>query len=189
MPWSSSEGKWWVAEYLRDRVDEVDPDHVIITDVGAGGGGWLAILDPALRQMNVHQTWTAVEVWEPNVDRFALRDRYNAVNVTDARLFDFASVSPGEDALRVVIFGDVLEHMREDEAVRMVTRAMEANDIGIIGIPIIYYPQGPHEGNPYEVHVDDHWTHDRVLAAFPAAKSYFVGSITGCYIIDQTVVS
>ena len=50
-----------------------------------------------------------------------------------------------------------------------------------LSIPVVHYPQEPIEGNPYEVHVEEDWSHDKVLARFDGIGASWVGREVGVY--------
>ncbi len=118
----------------------------------------------------------AVEVWQPYVKEFDLVSRYNIVHMSDIRKWDSEQFAEYD----VVIFGDVLEHMTKDEAVRVWNAAMSATHAAI-AIPIVEYAQGPLHDNPYEEHIKPDWTHDEVIASFAGIADSQVFTITGAY--------
>jgi hypothetical protein len=167
---SYEEGKPWIIE----RIMRTHPRRVL--DVGAGCGTYRTLL----RLAGYAGTIDAIEVWRPYIDRFHLLDRYDDVYEQDVREWRMQHFE-GYD---VVIFGDVLEHMSAEDAVRVWNRAMIA-PMRVLSIPIIHYPQGDLNNNPYEIHVDAHWSHDRVLEAFTGITDSWQGTIEGAYIADR----
>lgn len=139
MPVSHHEGKDWLARQYRS----LQPARVV--DVGAGEGIY------AMRFRPTHQGyWTAIEAWEPYVDRFDLRSKYDDVILGDVRSIDL----PAAD---LYIAGDVLEHMPKQDALDLIDRMQQAAPHLFVSIPIIEIPQGHVNGNPYEEH-HHHWT-------------------------------
>lgn len=164
MPISSSEGKDWTRQKLRDLAPES------LLDVGAGAGTY-ARLVAGQRPARL----VALEVFEPYVERYGLRELYDEVVVGDARTTEL----PEAD---VVVMGDVAEHMTVAEAQDLWRRAGEAARRAVyMSIPIVHYPQGALEHNDHEVHVVDDWDHDKVLAAFPGITDCFRGQVVGVY--------
>jgi trans-aconitate methyltransferase len=147
MPYSSGQGKMWLLTRIRD----LQPRSIL--DIGAGSGTYWDLLGsylPACR-------FTAVEVHEPYVAQFRLREKYNEVIIGDARSVEL----PEAD---VVILGDVLEHMRFGEAKALWTRCRQAAQTAVfLSLPIVEWPQGPVDGNEHEAHVH-HWSYDAVIA-------------------------
>lgn len=163
---SHPETKPWVVQHI------IDSGARSVMDVGAGAGGWL----DALRAAGYIGRLTAVEVWEPYVYAYRLLERYDEVVQADVR-----HLTPHQFARHdVVIFGDVLEHMTRAEALR-VWGAAHAAPHAAIAIPIVHYCQGALNDNPYEEHVVDNWTDQKVREAFPGITDSQAFTITGAY--------
>jgi len=167
MPMSSAEGKEWTRERIRLLADQ---GPVSVVDVGPGVGTYAKLLaGPEVSRL------TGVEIWEPYVHTYRLRQYYDEIIVGDARQVDF----PATD---VVILGDVAEHMSEDEALALWDKSATAARRAVyLSIPIIHYEQGSIEGNPHEHHVVDDWNHERVLAAFSGIGQWWLGTEVGVY--------
>lgn len=170
MPYSSGEGKAWVAEVAT----RLRPATVL--DVGAGAGAYASLLRPLLPDARL----VALEVWEPYVYRFGLHRLYDEVLVGDARTLPLPSVD-------LVVLGDVVEHMAEDEAVALWARCRAAGRHVVLSLPVVHYPQGPCEGNPHEEHVVDDWSHERVLATFPGIVESRTYTEIGVYLAAATI--
>lgn len=168
MPFSDDSNIEWV-KWL---IGELKPQTVI--DVGPGAGKYGRLI----REVSPETTTTAVEIWEPYVETYGLRSIYNTVIVGDARDFD------GGYHVDLVILGDVLEHMSKADAVALWTRVSSQAKAAMMSIPIIHFPQGAEHDNPYETHVEDHWTHDDVLATFPGITGYRNWQVTGSYVAE-----
>lgn len=170
MPTSDNQGKF-VAKAL---IKEADPFQV--WDVGPGEGTYsdLSILDTSC-------AWTAIEVWEPYVEQYGLNHKYNSVVVQDIRKVDFSFSRIGSNAL--IIFGDVLEHMPEDDARTVILEAKKYFRWILVSIPIVHAPQGEVNGNPYEEHVK-HWDFDEMHAAMGYCMA-FKGHTIGLYWWDS----
>jgi hypothetical protein len=123
VPGSSELGKVYTARTLGKLFETGTISRV--TDVGAGSGTYRRLL--AAEAASAH--WTAVEVWEPYVEEYALEQLYDEVFLGPVRDFDFIAARPD-----LVLFGDVIEHMTKDEAVRVVSRAVSAAHLGIAKI-------------------------------------------------------
>ena len=164
MPISSREGKDWT----RARVEALGP--VTVLDVGAGAGTYATLLaGTGVTHL------TALEVFEPYLERYGLAELYDEVVLGDARTTEL----PAAD---VVILGDVAEHMTREEARDLWDRAGRAARRAVyLSIPIVDYPQGALEHNDHEVHVVDDWDHDKVLAAFPGITDHWTGEVVGVY--------
>lgn len=167
MPLSSAEGKTWT----RDRIHALAADGPLsVLDIGPGVGTYAKLLaGPEIARL------TGVEIWEPYVDTYRLRDYYDEIILGDAREVELPPVD-------VVILGDVAEHMSADDALRLWQRAVDAARLAVyLSIPIVHYPQGELEGNPHEHHVVEDWKHESVLEAFPGIGEWWLGSEVGVY--------
>lgn len=131
MPWSSGALRAIGVEHI----NALDPATIL--DVGAGAGTW--------QTWWRRGEWTAVEIWEPYIERFGLADRYARVLLGDARALDLGG------PYDLAICGDVLEHVECPlslfQRIRTVARQL------LVQVPVGVWPQGPEEGNPYEAHV------------------------------------
>jgi hypothetical protein len=173
MPHSDEQLRPWIRAELERFCDLRSFTKVV--DVGAGAGAWLDFLKPSTGQAR----WVAVEVWGPYVQMFNLDQRYDELILSDARQAEL----PDAD---LYIFGDVLEHMPADDAVRLWDRVRHFADWLVINLPVIRYEQGAVMGNPHEVHVH-HWDTPSVLASFPGIVSHHdvlpgMGSGVGAFI-------
>jgi SAM-dependent methyltransferase len=167
MPYSSTEGKDWMAAQITAHASSI----ARVLDVGAGCGTYF---DLAAKP---GQAWWAVEVWPANVDRFDLPSRYDVTSEVDIRGFNWPAA-----AFDVVIFGDVLEHMPRVDALAVWAAAREHSHHILLSIPVVPYPQGPEEGNPYEEHVET-WTHEECMA-LPGVVAHQLNPTIGCYLAE-----
>lgn len=124
-----------------------------ILDVGAGAGQYADII-----RKNFGGRLDAVEPWEPYVDKFDLRRKYNRVFINDVRhmtLFDYD----------LVIFGDVFEYMPKEHTKEVWARVSKQAEWGILTIPRpeYYMEFGQEYGNPYEVRAVDKLTREEVM--------------------------
>jgi len=111
-----------------------------ILDVGAGDGKWRQLL-------REYPNMDAVEAYGPNLQRL---NGYRKVFHADIRDFRF-------DRYDLIIFGDVLEHLRVKEAQAVLDYARPRCRDMVISVPFLY-EQGAIYGNPYEVHIQDDLT-------------------------------
>lgn len=168
MPYSSPEGKDW----LKARIVALAPSSIL--DVGAGSGTYADLLRPALPGAE----FTAIEVHEPYVDRFGLREKYDQVLVDDVRAFNNLPLAD------VVILGDVLEHVRLTEAYDLWDKARGAAKLAVfLSLPIVSYPQGETEGNVHEAHLQE-WSHFMVEDLLPGISASWTGPQIGVYQAD-----
>jgi SAM-dependent methyltransferase len=141
MPASSPLGKLTTKSWFESR-----NDIKTIVDVGCGEGTYRKLLG-----QNYH--WIGVDVWEPYVERFHLRDIYDEIIIGNIKDL---SLTTGD----CYIFGDVLEHLPKDDAINVINKIPKDKHI-IISIPLGIYEQGELEGNPHEAH-KGYWTYDEV---------------------------
>jgi len=166
MGYSDPENKPWAQQ----KISEIDPK--LILDVGAGQGVYLNLIRAALPEdVEVH----AVEVWEPYIKEFNLYNRYDKVFHKDVREIENFEYD-------LVILGDILEHMSEEDAVKVWDRISKDAKYAIISIPIIHYHQDAINGNPYEIHVEEDWDTERVLKTFKGIKEHKEFAVTGTFI-------
>lgn len=141
MPYSAEEGKEWVVETVRN----LQPSPASVLDVGPGAGTYARLLRPTLPDA----TFTAVEVYEPYVQRFGLASLYDSVVVADVRDWDWDR-SPHA----LVVFGDVLEHLPYGAALQVWRNARRTSDYLIASLPTSerWWHQEPENGNQHERH-------------------------------------
>ena len=164
---SSAEGKPWIKERIGLLASAGPLD---IVDVGPGVGTYARLLaGPDVKRI------VGIEVWEPYVHTYRLHDYYDELIIGDVR----TAAIPATD---VVILGDVAEHMTAAEALDVWQRCAEAARRAVyLSIPIVHYPQQPIEDNPYEVHIEEDWSHDKVLALFAGIGASWTGTEVGVY--------
>ena len=156
--------------WTQQKIVELNPKTIL--DVGAGQGVYLNLIRESLGDNPIV---TAVEVWQPYIDQFNLANRYDYLYPIDVR-----ELSSFEYDL--VILGDVLEHMPEQDAIDLWDRISKQAKYAIISIPIIHYHQDAINGNPYEVHVDEDWNTERVLKSFHSIIEHVEFPVTGVFV-------
>lgn len=168
MPQSSAEGKPWTRDRITALAGTVGP--LVVLDIGPGVGTYAKLLaGPAVSRL------IGLEIYEPYVTTYRLREYYDEIVIGDAREVPLP-------ACDVVILGDVAEHMTRDAALDLWARAAAAARRAVyLSIPIVHYPQGEIEGNEHEHHVVDDWDHDKVLAAFDGIGEFWTGTEIGVY--------
>ena len=173
MPFSSLSGKSYIENVVRHLPDSVKDKPVL--DVGAGCGTYSTLFRGQLKG-----PWTAVEIFEPYIEQYGLRSKYDHVSNTDIRVTPFL---PG---FGVCFLGDVLEHMTVEDAKAVVACAREIAEFVIVSIPIGFYPQGEYAGNPYEVHVTDNWTDAEFRNVFGDPEASIIDHEIGVYMYAST---
>ena len=166
MSTSDPAGKPWTVR----QIAKLSPQSVL--DVGPGEGHYLEFIKSFVGD---HIKVDGIEIWEPYVEKFQLDKRYDNLYVGDVRNHDNFEYD-------IVIFGDVLEHMAEQDAVTVWNKASLQARYGVISIPIVHHPQGVVENNPYEAHVVEDWSTKKVLDSFHSIVDYKEFGITGVFI-------
>ena len=148
-------------------VENISHDSAIL-DVGPGYGTYGILLKPEFKNID------AVEIWEPYIKQFNLDKIYNKVYLGDILTFDFSNYD-------YLIIGDVLEHIGLLDAQDLVKRISDENKKCLIAVPYMY-PQGSHEGNVYETHLQPDLTPENVLQRYPQLRCLFRNDQYGYYI-------
>ncbi len=175
MPTSSKYGKLYSALMIK-KLRELLPVQSIL-DVGVGKGTYFDILSPHLENIK----WSGIEVWEPYIERYNLEKKYQILISQDVRQIDF-SQGPYYD---LTLFGDIIEHMTKKEAQILINAVIPKSNLIMISIPIIPFPQVAVEGNPFEEHIKEDWSHGEVLESFPHIISVFVHEFIGVYFLSN----
>lgn len=165
MPYSDQSNQEWVISQIK----LLNPSSML--DVGAGAGTY----GDLFKLQFPHVERFAVEAWTPYITEFRLNDIYTEVFNHDIRDHQFFNYD-------IVIFGDVLEHVTKEEALAIWDKVSKQAAYALISIPIVHYPQDAVNGNPYEAHVKDDWTHEEVLETFPQIKTFQTSAVVGSYL-------
>ncbi len=179
MAFSSSEGKlffkdWLIQMFLKNQVRTV-------LDIGAGAGIYGKLIREAWDEANVIKerfdfislegdiTIGAIEIFEPYIERFKLREIYDSVICANVftKAYDFVHHD-------LVIFGDVLEHMTKDEATIVWNAFKTRSKFLYLSMPCKIPGKSWSEGyeqqsdewqeNKNEQHLHD-WTYDEILSS------------------------
>lgn len=172
MPTSDKQGKF-IAQSL---IVNVRPEQV--WDLGCGEGTYAKLMPP---RINTSISWVGVDIWKPYGEQFQLWKYYKSVWYKDIRDLPWRGLVGKENSL--AIFGDVLEHMPEDDARRVILEAKQDFRWILVSIPIVHAPQGEVNGNPYEEHVK-HWDFDEMHEAMGKCMA-FKGHTIGLYWWDS----
>lgn len=139
----------------------------VILDVGAGDGK----LSDYLNRNRF--CLAAVEIFEPYVSQFKLKDRYHRVFLQDARTLKQEIF----DSSDIVVFGDVLEHMTAQEARELIDRVPS---MILAQVPFLY-EQGPVNGNQWETHLQPDLTPAIMKERYPSLRPVIVDERLGLY--------
>lgn len=177
MPSSDPQGK----DQILDWVYNITSPIRRVLDLGTGQGTYSDLFRK--RQTTIsYSHWVGVEAWQPYIERFDLKSKYNEIINEDIRTVDYSKLSP----IDLAFAGDVLEHITKEEAIDVVNKVLSICPTLIISIPIIHMPQGIYEGNHFEIHVKDDWSHKEMIETFPQIRKSWEGSVIGCYLLSST---
>lgn len=141
------------AQIIVDAVSSVSPTRIL--DLGTGTGKWGFLLREQL-EFAVNRIDRAD--WRITIDGVEgcpqyvgdhQRAVYNEIYVDDVLRFLRSYAGPHYD---VVLALDLIEHFEPEDAVEMVSRALDVSTYAIIATPKGYYPQEGHE-NALERHM------------------------------------
>lgn len=176
MPGSSANGKRLTVYIVRElaRLGYIDS----VLDIGPGAGTYSDLL-----RKDVSGFWGCVEIWGPYVKQYDLENRYDSVVIGDARFIEFGLI---RERFGVTFLGDILEHVTAEEAASIVNRVLSVSGLAVISIPVVHAPQGEHFGNPFETHIEEDWSNEKVLAVFPnIALGCVSGGNIGVYFLTR----
>ena len=128
-------------------------------DFGAGDGFYGKLVKYLFPECNT----TGIEVEESYVEKFKLVEVYDELVVGDIR--DFINSHPADNGYDLAIFGDVIEHLEEDEAKKIIKAASDLFPYTIINSPLGFI--GQPSDIPSEIHrcgLERHMFNDCVVA-------------------------
>ena len=153
-----------VSEYLKNKFSK----EARVLDVGAGSGTYYDLLG------DYFKTIDAVEVFEPNIENYRLKEKYRRVYCIDIRDFEY-------EFYDIIIFGDVLEHLEVKDAQRVLKYALERCKEVIVAVPYCY-KQGEEEGNVHEIHLQADLTPEIMKERYPELKLLIGNEEYGYYV-------
>jgi len=178
LPFSSNNGKSFVDRAVKRFVKQTKDffQHNRILDIGVGSGTYSDRYSTTWLPRTKFE-WEGVEIWEPYIEKYQLKNKYDKLHVADALevLNDYAI------RFDIAFVGDVIEHMDFNRAVQFLNSLGKIASVVIISVPLGYYPQDEYDGNPYEKHLK-YWEHLEVLANFPNVISWSIQGEIGVYI-------
>lgn len=167
MPFSTEVFKIEVIDHIKNTFNRTST----VLDVGAGSGTYSHHLRSYFHKID------AVEIFEPYVEEYDLRNKYDNVFIENILDFDFSYYD-------LIILGDVLEHIDEKDAVDLINRLYDkCNDL-IICIPY-NSEQGVYYGNEYEIHRQTTLTEDSFLEKYKGFKTLASRYDYGIFIKDN----
>ena len=169
MPFSSQSGKSYISA--------LNLQAKTVLDIGAGSGTYRKLFP------NLGTHWTAVEVWDAYVEKYSLGSLYDEVIVSDIRSLEL------NKEFDVCFVGDILEHMTAEEAAGVLKNLRAHCKTIVVSIPLGHYPQDEYDGNPYEKHVVDNWTHEQFISVFGTPSQYCIDNEIGVYVYKKLKIA
>lgn len=163
MPYSFTYFKKEVKEWFVDNV----PTSKRILDVGPGLGTYSDLLRSLGYRMD------AVEIYEPYIDKYGLRTKYDNVYCKDILEFDFSKYD-------FIILGDILEHIPTKQATALINTIVLNKQECLVAIPY-EMEQGEHEGNIHETHHQPDLTHEVMRERYPDLTELYSNEYYGYY--------
>ena len=152
MPYSTTLYKEQVKNHINSRLHE----SAKILDVGAGAGTYSHLIREKFKNID------ALEIFEPYVERFGLKNLYNKIFIGDINKELLYLI----DNYDYIILGDVVEHMGIGDAQSLLSRIHNLNKMMLVGVPY-KYEQDEWEGNVYEKHHQPDLTLEIFLKRYP----------------------
>ncbi|NDV25106.1 bifunctional 2-polyprenyl-6-hydroxyphenol methylase/3-demethylubiquinol 3-O-methyltransferase UbiG [Desulfovibrio sp. JC010] len=177
MPLSETEGKDWIFKRFYTLAQMKTINSVL--DIGPGCGTYSDLL----REHAPDVYWTGVEIWGPYIKEYNLEQKYDQIIVADLRYLDYSKIKHPD----CIIAGDVLEHISEDEMREILLELLRITKVIFVSIPIVHMPQDEWGGNPFEKHVEDSYTHERLMEILPSVCDFRQGNRIGTYILSRDV--
>lgn len=169
MPVSTGIFKQEAIEFIKTKFNS---DHNVL-DIGAGCGTYSQLLKSHLPRMD------AIEIFEPYVEAYNLKEQYNNLYVKDAVDFQF-------EFYNLIIVGDVLEHIDESRGIEFIKRIYNKCDDLVVSVPF-HAPQGEHYGNIYETHLQAELSHAAFMEKYDGFRPLCVRYDFGVYIKDDKI--
>lgn len=144
MPSSSKKGKEEIKAWFQGK------DIKTILDIGAGQATYPKLLGDTYE-------YTGVEIFNKYVSMWELKKYYKKIIIGDASKIEL----PEADC---IIFGDVLEHMEKETALKLLKDSLKKYKHIVVSIPLSDkepYEGAEHYGNHHEKHVS-YWKFDEV---------------------------
>jgi autotransporter strand-loop-strand O-heptosyltransferase len=168
MPYSFTYFKEEVKEWFLENV----PTSKRILDVGPGIGTYSDLLRSSGYRID------AVEIYEPYVAKYNLRDKYDNVFIGSIVTFDINDYD-------FIILGDVLEHIPTNYAKELIRDIVAAKKECLVAIPY-EMEQGEHEGNIHETHYQPDLTHEVMAERYPDLSCIYRNEYYGYYTYVHT---
>jgi cyclopropane fatty-acyl-phospholipid synthase-like methyltransferase len=139
-----------------------------ILDVGAGAGTYSDLLNANFKNID------GIEIYQPYVDMFELRNKYMNLYIGDIREFD---IMPYD----YIIMGDILEHLCVYDAQQILNKITLLGKKCLVAVPYMF-TQGEEFGNIHETHLQPDLTPEIFLMRYPMMNHLVGDEKYGYYI-------
>ena len=174
MPTSKASGKGFIKSVLVSVLDR--EKEIRFIDFGVGRGTYSNLL----RNEFPESKWIGVEAYEPYIERFGLKEKYDEIIIDD-----MLDIDVGPPSFDIAFLGDVLEHCTKSESIAFLGKLGCSIPLIVVSLPLGYRPQGMVHGNPYETHKKDNWIHAEALLAFDSCVLSYVEEESGIYFLSS----
>lgn len=161
-------------DYIDSFLLENYPEDYTILDIGPYDGRWSDSLHNHFKHID------AVEAFEPYIERFKLKEKYNNIFVSDIREFEFKHYD-------IIILGDVLEHMPIKDAQKLLEKLYPKCKQLLVIIPY-EYPQDEYDNNKFQIHYQEDLTDEIFLERYKGFKLLVNDEVRGAYVKDSTKI-
>ena len=159
-------------EYFKDEVKNYLREHVSLSDkildVGPGLGTYSNLLRGFGYKMD------CIEIWEPYVHEFNLKEKYDNVFIGNVMDFDISEY-------QFIILGDVLEHLTKEDGIKLLEKIHILGKRCLVAIPYTM-EQGEYDGNVYETHLQPDLTLSIMSERYPQVEMIYSNPQYGYFI-------
>lgn len=146
-------GNWG---YLKDQTysyftQNFDKNKSVL-DLGCGHGFYKKLLGEYFTG-----PWHAVEIWQPYIEEYDLKNLYDRVFNENLLEFNF-------DYYDIIIMGDVLEHLTREDGSKIIKELKDKCEELFVVVPY-NLPQSTVFGNVYETHLQED-LNDEIMAEY-----------------------
>ena len=141
-----------------------------ILDVGPGDATYWNLFQ------NLGFKMDCVEIYEPYIKEFKLKEKYDNVYLSNIMQFDF-------DSYDCIIMGDILEHLTIKDAQKILKRITKNKQKCLVAVPYMM-EQGEYKGNIYETHLQPDLTPKNMLERYKKLK-FLIGNDKYGYYINK----
>jgi predicted TPR repeat methyltransferase len=145
--WGYLRNEVW--EYLTKNYDK----NCTVLDVGVGEGFYINLLKDHFKHFD------GVEVFEPYIEQFDLKNRYD--NIFNVNILDFEF-----DFYDIIIMGDILEHITVEDAVPLIEKLSKKCKELLVILPFNLEQEIVND-NIYEKHLQPYLDEEKMNELYP----------------------